>query len=224
MSDFVVNDRRAFKRDGVLSKDPEESPESPGGGEAKKEAEIGNDDRTGSEAEARSGADAGSETQAEVGAQSGAAAGDGTKDEAVADSRTNDEAAAGDGTKDEAVAADGTKDEAAAGDGTQTEAGTRSADAPAEEQPPERPFVGDLPATFATLIIGLATTGMMHMEGEIQDGVKSPPDLNAAKHFIDILAELEKKTKGNLTVEEGNMLKTFLFDLRMRFVEISRRA
>ncbi|MDR1040771.1 MAG: DUF1844 domain-containing protein [Deltaproteobacteria bacterium] len=87
-----------------------------------------------------------------------------------------------------------------------------------------QPFGGELPASFSSLIIGLATSAMMQMEGESPDGTKAKQDLTAAKHYIDILAELEKKTQGNLTEEEGNMLKTFLFDLRMRFVEISRRA
>jgi hypothetical protein len=126
--------------------------------------------------------------------------------------------------------------EAASGDRPEADAGTQAAsgdraeadvgprpDAKAEEDPKGRPRAdGDLPATFATLIIGLATTAMMQLEGQSPDGSRAPkPDLAAAKHYIDILAELERKTKGNLTEEEGNMLKGFLYDLRLRYVQLS---
>jgi hypothetical protein len=38
--------------------------------------------------------------------------------------------------------------------------------------------------------------------------------------MIDILALMEEKTRGNLTVEERQLLEQVLFELRMRFVEI----
>ncbi|MDR1080800.1 MAG: DUF1844 domain-containing protein [Deltaproteobacteria bacterium] len=162
MSDFVVNDRRAFKKKGELRDDAPEAPETPAG--------SGGEDVGGEQPETGSRAETGGA------AESGA------------------------------------------------EAGSGASDGPDAGESPAGLFSGELPATFATLVIGLASMGFMQMEGEIRDGVKSKPDLNAAKHYIDILAELEKKTKGNLTEEEANLLKTFLYDLRMRFVEISRRA
>ena len=36
------------------------------------------------------------------------------------------------------------------------------------------------------------------------------------------LEELEKKTKGNLSVDEANMLSSLLYDLRLKFVEARR--
>ena len=39
--------------------------------------------------------------------------------------------------------------------------------------------------------------------------------------MIQILAVLEEKTKGNLTVEERQLLEQILFELRMRYVQVS---
>jgi hypothetical protein len=40
-----------------------------------------------------------------------------------------------------------------------------------------------------------------------------------AKHTIDILAMLEQKTRGNLTQDEEKVLKDFLFEVRMKYVQ-----
>jgi hypothetical protein len=37
--------------------------------------------------------------------------------------------------------------------------------------------------------------------------------------MIDILVLLEEKTRGNLTLEERQLLETILYELRLRFVE-----
>ena len=42
--------------------------------------------------------------------------------------------------------------------------------------------------------------------------------------MIDILALLEEKTRGNLTAEERQLLEQVLYELRMRFVEVSQRG
>jgi hypothetical protein len=39
--------------------------------------------------------------------------------------------------------------------------------------------------------------------------------------MIEILALLDQKTRGNLTIEERQVLEQVLFELRMRFVEVS---
>jgi hypothetical protein len=44
-------------------------------------------------------------------------------------------------------------------------------------------------------------------------------DLELASHHIDLLAMLQEKTKGILTVEEQRTLDNSLSELRMRFVE-----
>ena len=44
-------------------------------------------------------------------------------------------------------------------------------------------------------------------------------DLGQAKNFIDLLAMLEEKTKGNLGEGEQKFLQQSLFDLRMNYVD-----
>jgi hypothetical protein len=48
-------------------------------------------------------------------------------------------------------------------------------------------------------------------------------DLTHAQQTIDILGLLEAKTEGNLTPEESGMLRQVLFQLRMAYVELSKR-
>jgi hypothetical protein len=69
-------------------------------------------------------------------------------------------------------------------------------------------------ATQALLSLGLAPNPLSG---------KTDVDVEQAKHFIDMLAVLEEKTKGNLTDEEKRTLDSLLFDLRMAFVEVSGR-
>lgn len=54
----------------------------------------------------------------------------------------------------------------------------------------------------------------------------NPSDLNLplAKHTIDTLAMLQDKTKGNLTSAEAELLDGLIYDLRLKFIEASRRA
>ncbi len=65
-------------------------------------------------------------------------------------------------------------------------------------------------ANMATMFLGKVT----HPEtGEV---IK---DIDAARLFIDQLAMLETKTKGNLTKDEAGLLKQTLMSLRLAFVE-----
>lgn len=74
--------------------------------------------------------------------------------------------------------------------------------------------------TFAAFLMSLNTSALYHL-GEIADpetGARRQ-DLVLAKHTIDTLDVLRRKTKGNLTDEEDNMLSKFLYDLKMRYVK-----
>ncbi|HSE37536.1 MAG TPA: DUF1844 domain-containing protein [Blastocatellia bacterium] len=79
-------------------------------------------------------------------------------------------------------------------------------------------------ASFLGLANMLAVEAAMHL-GLIQSPGEEPPppDLEAARHLIDMLGILQTKTRGNLTGEEDNMLENMLADLRMQFVAISQR-
>ena len=53
------------------------------------------------------------------------------------------------------------------------------------------------------------------------DDPKPEPDLQMARHTIDLMSVLAEKTKGNLTLEEQRMLENSLTELRFRFVQVS---
>ena len=79
-------------------------------------------------------------------------------------------------------------------------------------------------ASFLGLANMLAVEAAMHL-GLIQSPGEEPPppDLEAARHLIDMIGILQTKTRGNLSGEEDNLLENMLADLRMQFVAISRR-
>jgi Domain of unknown function (DUF1844) len=58
--------------------------------------------------------------------------------------------------------------------------------------------------------------GMMHFGPEEE---RPKPDLYLARHSIDMLAVLQEKTKGNLTLEEQRLLENSLTELRFRYVQ-----
>ena len=99
---------------------------------------------------------------------------------------------------------------------------------PAEETKPETASdteggAAAPPINFATFILSMASSAAYHMGG-FQDEVsgKTSVNLDLAKQSIDILAILEEKTKGNLNEEEASLLTHSLYDLRMKFVEMSK--
>ena len=82
-----------------------------------------------------------------------------------------------------------------------------------------------LPApSFALLVSTLVTEALAGL-GQIPGPDNQPPTINLphAKHFIDTLAILEEKTKGNLSEPEAAMLENVLHELRMAFVAVSSR-
>jgi hypothetical protein len=75
---------------------------------------------------------------------------------------------------------------------------------------------------FITFIMSLATSVLMHL-GEHEDGVAAAPtNLPLAKQTLDLLGMLREKTRGNLSAEESRVLESVLYDLRMRFLKVSR--
>jgi hypothetical protein len=62
-----------------------------------------------------------------------------------------------------------------------------------------------------------ASLGMMPHPVTGETGV----DLKTAKHWIDVLGMLEKKTAGNLDAQEEQMVEGLLADLRMQYVSFS---
>lgn len=60
--------------------------------------------------------------------------------------------------------------------------------------------------------------------GAVPDASAGETNLPLAKHTIDTLAMLQDKTKGNLTSAEAELLDGLIYDLRLKFIEASRRA
>jgi hypothetical protein len=78
--------------------------------------------------------------------------------------------------------------------------------------------------TFPALIMSLSTSVLYHL-GEIGDPKtgKKEVDLDLAKHGIDTLTLLQQKTQGNLIKDEEEMLKSILYDVKMRFVKAVKK-
>jgi hypothetical protein len=77
--------------------------------------------------------------------------------------------------------------------------------------------------SFTAFVLSLASTAAIHF-GDLPDpvsGETSELNLDGATQMIEILALLEQKTRGNLTAEERQILEQVLYELRMRFVEVS---
>ncbi len=97
----------------------------------------------------------------------------------------------------------------------------------ANDEPPADSEKGkrDLPpASLILLISSLASQAMAAM-GAIpgDDGKPLPMNLKFARHFIDLIAVVEDKTRNNLTSDEVSFLNGSLHHLRLLFVECSRR-
>jgi hypothetical protein len=81
-----------------------------------------------------------------------------------------------------------------------------------------------LPIEFNTLLLGLASTALIHLgESPHPETGKTQKDLALARQSMDLLGLLREKTRGNLTSEEEKFFENLLADLRLRFVEASRR-
>ena len=78
------------------------------------------------------------------------------------------------------------------------------------------------PASFPFLVLSLRTQAEMQL-GLISFGEeKHPkPELDLARHTIDMLGVLAEKTKGNLSLEEQRLIENSLTELRFRFVQVS---
>ncbi|HLY62451.1 MAG TPA: DUF1844 domain-containing protein [Terriglobia bacterium] len=83
----------------------------------------------------------------------------------------------------------------------------------------------EVPSGFNTLVSYLSTTAMFQL-GLLAGpgGERIPADLMNARLTIDLLEVLQEKTEGNLTSDEIKLLDEVLYELRMSFVEVQKRA
>jgi hypothetical protein len=95
--------------------------------------------------------------------------------------------------------------------------------APQPDSAREEPEQGPLPeVSMATFVFSLSSSALVHL-GEIPEPETNLTrvDLVIAKQIIDTLGMLQEKTKGNLSSDEENLLRSVLYDLRMRYVQKS---
>ncbi|MCU1267324.1 MAG: hypothetical protein JWM21_3642 [Acidobacteria bacterium] len=72
---------------------------------------------------------------------------------------------------------------------------------------------------FAMSIASNAASALGMMEHPVTH--KREVDLELGKHWIDVLGMLQKKTAGNLSPPEAQILESWLADLRMQYVSLS---
>jgi hypothetical protein len=76
--------------------------------------------------------------------------------------------------------------------------------------------------TFDRLIEPFYLTALMQL-GMLpaEQGAQPQVDIIGARHTIDTLSYLQEKTRGNLTQGEAGVVETVLYQLRMRYIELT---
>ena len=116
----------------------------------------------------------------------------------------------------------------AAGTQAQTETApppVESTDEMDEEFTPEELAEARDPAGFISFIMSIASNAASAL-GMMEHPVthSREVDVELGKHWIDVLGMLQKKTEGNLTSKEKQMLDGLLSDLRMQYVSLVNAA
>jgi len=102
-------------------------------------------------------------------------------------------------------------------------AAPEAATPPPEPQPPAEE--AEPSERFAMLVSYLSTTAMFQL-GLLPGpgGEYIPADLTNAGRTIELLEVLQEKTRGNLTRQEAKLLDEVLYELRMTYLEVQKRA
>ena len=84
---------------------------------------------------------------------------------------------------------------------------------------------GELSQRFIEFVVMHAQNAALFL-GQIPNPKSGEPEVNLdlARMFIDQLAMIQEKTRGNLTSEEAKVLSNALSNLQMAYVEIAREA
>lgn len=76
---------------------------------------------------------------------------------------------------------------------------------------------------FSGFIVGLGQAVFIHLGLDSDgDSPEGQADLPLAKETIDILAMLERKTEGNLSAGEVELLRGVLYQCRVAFLEVQK--
>lgn len=102
---------------------------------------------------------------------------------------------------------------------------TKQSPQPASAAPPAPEIdPAQLPPADFNLLVSMLSTQALVALGALPhpETGQSTPQPPLAKHFIDLLGVLEQKTRGNLNDAEERLLGSWLHQLRMAFVELTR--
>jgi hypothetical protein len=77
---------------------------------------------------------------------------------------------------------------------------------------------------FPTFVLSIASAAMMGLGlAPRPDSGKTEVDLELARQNIDLLDMIQTKTKNNLTPDETKLLDRVLFEVRTKFLEVSKK-
>ena len=78
---------------------------------------------------------------------------------------------------------------------------------------------------FYTFVLSIGSSVLVHLGDAPHPETGKPGEKNLAlaHQSIEILSMLEVKTRGNLSEEEGKLLDQLLLDLKLRYVEASKK-
>jgi len=78
------------------------------------------------------------------------------------------------------------------------------------------------PMSFERLVQSVYMTAIMQLGGATPQGQKPQVDLMGARQSIDMLTVIAEKTSGNLSVSEGQLLDSAVFELRLAFLDVTQ--
>ncbi len=79
------------------------------------------------------------------------------------------------------------------------------------------------PVDFNLFISSLGMQALMAL-GEIENPMDGKKDIQLpqGKYLVDTLEMLQVKTKGNLSPQEANMIESMLYEIRMKYLSLSK--
>jgi hypothetical protein len=77
---------------------------------------------------------------------------------------------------------------------------------------------------FSTFVLSVIGSAYVHLGDAPNPDGEAEVSLDLARQDIDLLGMLEEKTRGNLTGDEERLLDQALYDLRLRYVEVSKQS
>jgi len=77
---------------------------------------------------------------------------------------------------------------------------------------------------FPTFILSIGSAAMMGLGlAPRPDSGKTEVDLDMARQNIDLLEMIQKKTLENLTPDEDKLMERVLYEVRTKFLEVSKK-